>query len=381
MRKRVIFLTAILTHYRVEFHDLVRRKLASEGVDYVLMYGQPSQREAAKHDTAELDWGEKVNNTYFQIGGRLLTWQPLSLKNLRSTDLLILGQENKLLVNYILQMTPSFLRPRLAFWGHGRNLQGRPSGLAERWKRFWVGRVDWWFCYTERTRDYITGLGFPVQRTTVFNNSVDTARLSELAEELPPPMEIRRSLGIHGHFVGIFVGGLYADKRLEFLIASADLVRREVPTFELLVVGDGEDRPFIEAAAATRPWLHVYGAKFGLEKAALMKASDLFLMPGLLGLAVLDAYAIGLPVITTNFPRHSPEIAYLEHGRQGLIVAPYDDTSIYAEQISKLLQDPSRLSELKRAARASSKLYSAEKMANLFVDGVIKALRRTDRAI
>ena len=51
-----------------------------------------------------------------------------------------------------------------------------------------------------------------------------------------------------------------------------------------------------------------------------MRMSKLFLMPGLLGLAVLDAEVMGLPVVTTRYPWHSPEIAYLRDGETGVIV-------------------------------------------------------------
>jgi L-malate glycosyltransferase len=39
------------------------------------------------------------------------------------------------------------------------------------------------------------------------------------------------------------------------------------------------------------------------------------LMPGLVGLAVLDAFADGIPRVTTVIEYHSPEIEYLVPGR------------------------------------------------------------------
>ena len=60
--------------------------------------------------------------------------------------------ENKLIQNHLLLLGPR--RFRLAFWGHGANLQSdNPHGLKERFKRWTTNRVDWWFAYTQMSAD------------------------------------------------------------------------------------------------------------------------------------------------------------------------------------------------------------------------------------
>jgi glycosyltransferase involved in cell wall biosynthesis len=375
------FLTAILTHYRVPFHERVRSGLARHGVTYQLVHGQPLGAEIKKNDTSTLPWAIAVDSIPVTVAGRSAIWQPI-LRRRHHSDLMIIGQENKLLVNYPLQLMPAMMRPRLALFGHGRNFQSRnPDGLAERFKRIWATKCDWWFGYTDETRRHIESLGFPADRITVFNNAVDTSAIRRDAEAATPERlaALRSELGLAGDNVGVYVGGLYADKRLDFLVDAADRVRAAVPDFELVVVGGGPGRAELDQAAATRPWLKLAGPRFGREKAEIMRLGKLFLMPGLVGLAILDAGCVGLPIVTTAFPYHSPEIAYLAEGENGTMVADWRNPAAYADAVITLLGDPGRLAAMAAAAKRISAGYSIESMAERFVDGVVAALAAPKR--
>ncbi len=48
-------------------------------------------------------------------------------------------------------------------------------------------------------------------------------------------------------------------------------------------------------------------------------SSDITVMPGMTGLAIVHSFAIGRPYITIKSTYHSPEVAYLKHGVNGLM--------------------------------------------------------------
>jgi glycosyltransferase involved in cell wall biosynthesis len=295
----------------------------------------------------------------------------------RGANLVILTQENKHLQNYIFQILPAPLRPKIAFMGHGRNFQSRkPRSLAERWKRIWATKIDWWFAYTDETRNHVASLGFPNDRITVFNNSVDTSEVRRMVDVTTPSRleALRVGLGLCGRHVGIFVGGIYPDKRMPFLVEAADAIRARLPDFELLVIGGGSDLSVIEDLARARPWIRVLGPRFGQEKIELMMLGHIFMMPGLVGLAILDAGAAGLPMATTRFPWHSPEIAYLKPGVNGLMVEDWEDPVAYANAVADVLSDPDRLAKMREAARDLGQTHTIEAMARNFADGILKAL-------
>lgn len=368
---RYIFPTS--HHYRLPFHERLRTILLAHDVDYRVVYCAPNSENRKKKDTVDIDWGIKVARTELPGG---LVYQHALREAMRS-DLAIIQQENALALNYLLNFASMIGLKRVAYFGHGRNFQSRnPQGLSEKWKRFWAKRCDWWFGYTDETRRHVESLGYPPERITVFNNAVDTTQLTELSAVINDEAvrSTQAKFSIKGDNLCVFVGGLYPDKRLDFLVAAGDRVRAEIADFELVVVGGGIDLPKLEAMAASRPWLIVTGPRFGREKVALMKGGKLFLMPGLVGLAVLDAAALGLPIITTEYPYHSPEIAYLRAGGQGDIVPDWTSTEDYAAAIIALLKDDERRKQLREAGMRVVDSITIDEMARRFAEGVLGAL-------
>ena len=172
--------------------------------------------------------------------------------------------------------------------------------------------------------------------------------------------------------MGLFCGSLYPDKRLDYMIGAADLVHAALPDFRLVVIGDGPSAGIIQAAARTRPWLKWLGALKGAEKTAWFNLADLIINPGTVGLHVLDSFCSGTPMITTHEARHSPEIAYLEDGVNGVIVS--GDASSYANAVTALLRDRSRLEALKRAALKGARRYTLRNMVERFATGIERCL-------
>lgn len=374
---KVTFLNMLVNSYRVRFHALVQEHLVHAGIDYLIATGQPPSHLHTIANSAFLPQYHEVKNIYIELLRKKCVLQLVS-KDILDCDLLIIQQENKLLTNYVLQTVHRSKRRRIAFWGHGRNFSAAdPDSPGERWRRFWARKADWWFAYTEECGRHIASLGFPEDRITVFNNAIDTRAAALLSRAVTADRKAARraELGLTGSNTAIFVGGLYPGKRLDFLIAAADRLRAAIPDFELIIVGGGVDAPLAAHAAASRPWIKVVGTRFDADKAELMALAKVFLMPGLVGLAILDAGAAGLPLATTDYPFHSPEIAYLEEGVSGVISRPWTSVDAYATMVEDLLTgDPARLEALSDGARRMAETHTIEEMASRFSNGVLRAL-------
>jgi glycosyltransferase involved in cell wall biosynthesis len=173
--------------------------------------------------------------------------------------------------------------------------------------------------------------------------------------------------------LGLFCGSLYPDKKLGFLIKAADIIHIKLPNFRLVIIGDGPSAAELQELINDKPWAHWVGVKKGLEKAAYFKLADVVLNPGLVGLHVLDSFCAGAPMFTTNNARHSPEIAYLEHGVNGFILT--DDPAVYAVEVVSLLKDKSRFEAARRATKDAAKKYTLENMIANFVKGIESCLK------
>lgn len=375
--RRVVIIYKTLPHYRVSFFDQLRVLLNSSGIELELLVGQPDDNQALKKDTSELAWAQRVKNRYFKVGRRTLVWQPV-LKRTRGADLVIVEQASRLLVNYLLIGLRWIRGSRIAFWGHGVNLDADSSSwLGEAIKHLTVRTPDWWFAYTDSTAAILTSRGVHEDKITVVQNAIDTDRLRALNEGLSTAQRasIRATLGMSPEDVaGVFIGSIYGSKRLPFLIDSCDIIRSELPTFHLIVVGEGPDSPVLQAKAADRPWVHVVGQKRDLDLVEICSAADMFLMPGLVGLAILDAFALGLPVVTTAVSYHSPEISYLIDGVNGLSVKGVDSAESYAAEVVGLFTDETRRLQMRDNCLKASEEYTVEEMARRFADGIRAAL-------
>lgn len=370
-KKRVVIVQRRMTAYRIRLFELMRDKLALDGIELSLLVGLGTQAEEMKRDGAYLDWAVKVPTRYF-LGDRLC-WQPFASHS-READLVIVTQENKLLCN-LLAMT--IQRPeRLAFWGHGANLQSaNPRGIKERFKRWSAMRADWWFGYTRGTTLRLQQYGFAADRITALENAVDTRQLMRFRDELieEEVSDCRVKLGITNGPVGIYVGSFYADKRLEFLFAAADMIRQQLPDFRLVLVGDGPMREEVKLLCAARgDWCQWVGSQHGRDKVLHLLAADIVLTPAAVGLAILDSFVVGRPLLTTSFPGHGPEIDYLEHDFNGLITSP--SVPDYAAAAIKVLSDRQMLHRLADGCLKSAGRYTIENMADNFCRGIKQAL-------
>ena len=375
MKKLVVVIVANVKRFRLPFYRQLAAVLASQDIDLKVLFSEPDAIEKLKLDSADLPepLGLKIKGIYFLGNRALLQMPPIGL--LASADLVIVVQANGYLLNYFLLPLTWLRLKRVAFWGHAFNHQGNAGSIKERFKRLLATKVHWWFTYTEETGRYLGDLGFPRKRITVVENAIDTSSFALEVSSVDRDLiaDVRRKLNFpEDACVAVFCGSLYADKQLEFLIRVGDELYQRHESFRMIVIGDGAERDWMRAAAEARNWLQYHGAQFGLEKAKLFAASDFFLNPGLVGLAILDSFAAGLPFITSDYEGHSPEVAYLVHEGNGLML-PFNFDE-FVNGVSRVIKDRDFLASLRAGAQASSKRYTVENMVSNVAGGVVACL-------
>ena len=374
MNQTVSIVQRRLPHYRLALFERMRSTLQAHQVTLRLLHGVPTTSERSKNDSGHLPWAEPLATRYW-LNNRVC-WQPFTQLT-SGSDLVIVSQENKL-VNNLLALAQPWRSGKMAFLGHGRNMQSaRPDGALERFKRWTTNRVDWWFAYTELSARFVLDDGFPADRVTVLNNSIDTGDLRRdvaLARQTPREA-LRAGLGLPtvGQ-LGVFVGSLYEGKRIPWLLRAAEAIQARLPDFQLAIAGAGPDKACIDEAAARLPYVHALGGVRGERKAQLLAAADVMLNPGLVGLGILDAFVAGLPMLTTDYGLRSPESAYLQSGDNGLNTA--DDLSAFVSAVVQLLEDPVQAQRLRAGALQAGELYSIEHMSDRFCAGILDCLRR-----
>jgi len=369
LRFKALVVQRRLTDYRVPFFEALRLALADRDCALRLAFGDPTEEEAVKQDSGNISWGERLETRYL-FDGRLC-WQPFYQQG-KDADVTIITSENKLIYNLVVQYSS---KPnRVVLWGHGANLQGDENSLRERFKRVVARRADWWLAYTQLSVPLIERSGFPGERITVLHNAVDTTELAALRAKISDEelLKVRKRVGVEGGHVGIFIGSLYAEKRIEFMLEAAEKIRILVPDFELLVVGAGVQKSIVNSFCSTRPWVKYLGALKGQAKVDALAISNVMVNPGLVGLGILDSFVCEVPMVTTDCGLHSPEIAYLTSGENGLMTE--NSLIAFSTSVADVLLGDRFRRQLMSGCEASAKEYTTQNMARRFAEGVLKCL-------
>jgi glycosyltransferase involved in cell wall biosynthesis len=374
-RPEVSIIYKSLPHYRVPLYERLRTDLDRMGVDLRVLIGDPPVGSAARRDTASLDWVESFPQHEWRVGGRAVVTQRV-LGRVRSCDLVVVEQASRLLVNNVFAAWRRTGGPALGLWGHGENRdRHHRSRLGEWWKRRVLTDCDWWFAYTAGTAEYVTASGFPADRTTDLRNATDTTALQAAADHLRADRDERGAEPVGPPTVA-FVGSLYNGKGLDDLVLTADRVRDRVRDVEFVVIGDGEDRAVLDRAAGTRPWFRLLGPRTGTELAEALVDAGCVVCPAAVGLVVLDAFAVGLPVVTAQADNHGPEIDYVQDDVNGLVVGTPASEPAFADAVVRVLEDARLRERLVDGARATAREFTIDAMAERFADGILRCLDR-----
>lgn len=376
MMRRVAIVYKFMPHYRQRFFELLRERLRQRGIELILIYGEPGPADRSKGDLVHIPWGIRIKQRIWRIKGRDLIWQSTE-RHLKNVDLVIVEQANKLLLNYVLLLRQFLGGTRVAFWGHGRCFQVEAAiPIAEAFKRWLSRRAHWFFSYNERSTRILKDFGFPEDRITDVQNAIDTRSLIDAKKALTSEQLdlLRQQLKIQSNNVGIYIGGMYPTKRLGFLLDCCRRIRELVPDFEMIFIGAGPDSDTVSKAASEHSWIHYVGARFNEDKVPYAALASCFLMPGLVGLAILDTFALEIPLVTTAYHSHSPEIAYLIDGENGLMVQEGESVEAYSQAVTRVLNDAEFHEHLVAGCRRCQTKYTVEEMARRFAEGVEHAL-------
>lgn len=247
---------------------------------------------------------------------------------------------------------------RMAAWGRDTGGGGRVAlffGLThELDRRRWVDRYTWrrvdaGIVVAEGAGRWYASHGFgPPEKLHTLWKGVE---LEPFDLGIAMREATRAALGLEDGEVAVgTVCRLAWQKGLDQLFEAVRLIGDRAPRARFFVVGDGRERPQIEAAAAALGGaVRLLGQRDDVP--ALLAAFDLFVQPSRQEVMVqttLEAMAAGRAVVSTATVGADEAI---EDGRSGVLV-PVDRPAELAAAVVALAADPGRRATLGRAARA-----------------------------
>lgn len=221
----------------------------------------------------------------------------------------------------------------------------------ERWGLRSADRV---VTLTERAAAFVAGDGVAADRISVIPSGFERALFDGIGLDGARKSHHPRRVG--------YVGRFAPQKDVVSVIQAFDLLRADAM---LTLVGDGPDRPLVEAAiAATRRPQRIRCTGFVPHDRvpALLGEFEVMVLASRyeeLGSVLVEGLRAGVPIVATAVGG-IPEV--VRHGETGLLVPPADPAAL-AGAIDLVLSDPGLAGQLSKTARAASEAYAWDDLA------------------
>jgi len=153
--------------------------------------------------------------------------------------------------------------------------------------------------YNPIVKKYLRGMGVPEQKLLEVRNGIDLNAYGRVSTEEKNKLREKLGLPLHTTLV-LFVGRFVPKKGYRELYEARD------PSFEIVFVGSGT----LPRAWYQEPGIHILGERSQQEIREIFAVADIYVAPTkgeLFTLAMQEALASGLPVITTHEKEYDRE--------------------------------------------------------------------------
>jgi glycosyltransferase involved in cell wall biosynthesis len=203
---------------------------------------------------------------------------------------------------------------------------------------------------------------------TVIPNPIDLKALQELSRH-----EVEHPWFSSDTPIIIGVGRMSKEKGFDLLIRAISLLVRKGTSCRLILLGDGEERPFLESLTKELGiTMSVFFLGFQQNPFKYISRSTVFVLPSLqegFPNALLEALALGIPSVATRCSNGPEEI--LDEGECGVLVPPADASAL-ADAIGKLCADKGLREKFAVSGEKRSKEFAVADIVKRFEDAIEK---------
>ncbi len=240
--------------------------------------------------------------------------------SVQSISRLILKKRIEIIIDFMelrhLYLFPTYLIAKgimgrkIIYWGQGCDLAHRSARIKNMAYATEQAMSDAIILYAEHLKKYVPARFH--SKVFIANNT-----LYMDYQGLPPwkkKEDVLAEYGIKTRKNIICVGRMQKRKRLEHLFEAFELLNRS--DIGLILVGPDPEGIL---NSITGDNIYKLGPLYERKKMDLLSSSDVYCLPGAVGLSIVDAFYCGLPLVTEEGDE-SAEIMYVKDGVNGFIV-------------------------------------------------------------
>lgn len=252
--------------------------------------------------------------------------------------------------NFMTIVTTMFTGTKAVVSVVGEAKEEYPTRLMKRLANLLFPHAAGLILQTERSRSFFSGR--TAKKAVVLPNSLN-------------PLFIRESIGnVEREKRIVSVGRLDANKNHEMMIRAFAKILAKYPEYTLTIYGEGELREYLQKLIFTLKLEDkVYLPGIIPDVADRIEKAALFLLTSYsegVSNALIEAMALGLPVIATDVPSGGT-VELIRHGENGWIIPAGSQTAL-EEAMDKLLSDTDLAERLGNRAKEVQKRFAPERV-------------------
>lgn len=347
--KKVILINNIISPVCVHICDNLNNYYKKNGIDFKVLFLSVSD----KNRNWKADFDMKFDYEILDNFAIRITGKDLNTFFINTSIIKYLNDENP---NRIICFGWDHFAAYASNWWCERNkkeftLWSGSTKYEKSWRRtllkpmvkYILKRTDNFIAYGTRAKNYLISLDAPKEKIKIIFHNVDIDKFSQESENFSrkEKNKLKEKLGIKTNKIILFSGQLIERKGIFELLNGFNNYTKLDSNVSLLVLGQGREKEKMEEIIRNKNIQNVFFTGF-IQYNELYKfysISDLFILPSreeVWGLAINEAMACGLPIITTHETGASVDL--IEEGKNGYII-PSNNSKAITQAIQKVFQN------------------------------------------
>lgn len=364
-----------LPAYRNDFFALLKKELGNE-YKFTVAYGKKAGmvKNLPTENSVFFD-SIGFNGYLINLLGYRIIWIKRLLKYVFyfKPDLTIILFNSGILNLLIIQLYFIISGRKYLLWscGHKRaEISGGQIAFKNLINDFFNKRASGHISYGGYYADELVRQGIPRQKVFVAQNTLNVERI--LLTERNVKAEVRNRLELPKTFnIFIYVGAIIPSKNLLQAIKIFMEILQENRNIIFIIIGEGTEKEVLNKFINDKNLvqnIHLLPSMYGVALAEYFFSADAFLLPGTGGLAVNEAMAYGLPIISTKGDGTIYDL--LVEKENGFFIN--DDLSNMKEKIRMFLNltDSAKLSMGEKSKKILIEKATLHNMVNQFATAI-----------
>jgi len=262
-----------------------------------------------------------------------LFFYPKSLKFIKDYDIIVFEGTTNIINNFYLIPYARFLKKKTVFWDAGYSLSKRTikRKIIDYFNFPLIKMSHIQMAYSNLAKTYMEKY-MGAKNVFVNLNTINTSYFESIKTEINENIEKYKF--DKNNVKLLYVGIVENRKKIKDLIEIVLQLNEKINRFSLTIIGSGDNLEELKEEYKTNSEIKFLGAIYDFDKLkSYYFKSDLFILPGDGGLAILQSLLFGLPVICVK-GADGTELDYIKH--KPFLLNDLNDLPVLLETIQQI---------------------------------------------